>query len=98
MGGEFNRSALLPAFGTHPVYQPGAESTGVFKRGTKLWITYKDADGVWKNKRTGLSVGQEEEAQATYEEVVCMVAAKRSPEPSKSVRDWRKRRHRKLQR
>ncbi|MGE0403297.1 MAG: hypothetical protein AB7T06_41705 [Kofleriaceae bacterium] len=46
---------------------------GVFTRGRKLWITFKDSDDKWKNRPTGLNVGQEELAQAAYDEVVARV-------------------------
>lgn len=43
---------------------------GVFVRGTKLWITFKNAAGKWQNSATGCSVGQEEQAQAMLEDVL----------------------------
>ena len=46
---------------------------GVFARGRKLWITWRDVDGKWRNATTGLAVGQEELAQAAYEAVVRQV-------------------------
>jgi integrase len=48
---------------------------GVFVRGKKLWITYKDVNGEWKNASTGFDVGQEELAQRTYDDVVAGVRA-----------------------
>lgn len=47
---------------------------GVFKRGNKLWITFKDVDGEWRNRAAGYNVGQETLAQALYDEVVKQVA------------------------
>jgi integrase len=48
---------------------------GVFKRGSMLWLTFKDVDGKWKNKATGLREGQEKLAQAVYDEVIARVNA-----------------------
>ena len=48
---------------------------GVFTRGTALWIRYRDVDGSWKNKPTGLTTEQRELAQAAYEDVVRRVRA-----------------------
>ena len=31
---------------------------GVFARGRKLWITFKDVEGKWRNVTTGYDVGQ----------------------------------------
>ncbi len=53
---------------------------GVFTRGTKLWITYKDADGRWRNKATGLSVGQEKLAQAAFDEGMARIRAAKAGE------------------
>lgn len=31
---------------------------GVFRRGNRLWLTFKDATGVWRNVTSGVNVGQ----------------------------------------
>jgi integrase len=48
---------------------------GVFKRGTKLWITFKDVDGKWRNVTSTHSVGQEALAQAKYDALVASIKA-----------------------
>ena len=50
---------------------------GIFTRGTKLWITFKDGSGKWRNVSTGHSVGEEAAAQAKLEAVLEAVAAQR---------------------
>jgi len=35
---------------------------GVYARGTRLWIRYKDEKGTWVNERTGYAVGEEDKA------------------------------------
>ncbi len=35
---------------------------GVYARGTRLWIRYKDEKGEWINERTGYAVGEEDKA------------------------------------
>jgi integrase len=40
---------------------------GVFVRGKKLWIRFRDVDGVWRNVASGLVVGQERLARAKFE-------------------------------
>ncbi|MDX2093934.1 MAG: hypothetical protein SFX73_39235 [Kofleriaceae bacterium] len=46
---------------------------GVFVRGNKLWITFKDVNGSWRNVATGHRVGEEKLAQAKYDEIVARV-------------------------
>jgi hypothetical protein len=46
---------------------------GVFTRGSKLWIRYRDIDGTWCNSSTGYVVGQEKLAQATYDEIMSRI-------------------------
>jgi len=33
---------------------------GVYARGSKLWIRFRDAKGTWRDAATGYNVGQEE--------------------------------------
>jgi integrase len=49
---------------------------GVYPRGSKLWITFRDVDGKWRNASTGYNRGQEALAQAVHDEVVAGVTAK----------------------
>jgi integrase len=46
---------------------------GVYARGSKLWIRFRDAGGKWRDASTGYSVGQEELARATFDEVLARV-------------------------
>jgi len=48
---------------------------GVFRRGEKLWIRSRDADGRWRNAPTGYDVGQEDLAGTMHDEVLRRVAA-----------------------
>lgn len=48
---------------------------GVFTRGTKLWIRFRDVDGNWRNVRSGYDVGQERLAEAMHDELVRRVDA-----------------------
>jgi integrase len=48
---------------------------GVYARGKKLWIRFRDAGGKWRDASTGYEVGQEALAQATHDEVVARVGA-----------------------
>jgi hypothetical protein len=59
---------------------------GVFERGGRLWISWKNANGQWRNKSTGLDVGQEDEAEATYREVLALVKAQ-LPAPKPAAAD-----------
>jgi integrase len=43
---------------------------GVYARGSKLWLRYRDAEGKWRDRSSGCAVGQEAMAQAMYEELV----------------------------
>lgn len=70
---------------------------GVYTRGTKLWIRFKDVGGKWRDAATGYVVGQEELAQATHDEIVARVGAaertvKHAPARGLTVRayatDW----------
>lgn len=54
---------------------------GVFKRGNKLWITFKGVDGKWTNKPTPFRVGQETLAQETFDAVVAGVKEARLVAP-----------------
>lgn len=58
---------------------------GVFKRGNKLWITFKDQHGKWQNMATGHGIGEERAAKAKYDEVVKLVASM-SPEDKATIR------------
>jgi integrase len=46
---------------------------GVFTRGKRLWVRYRDIDGTWCNASTEFVVGQERLAQATYDEITARV-------------------------
>jgi integrase len=48
----------------------------VYKRGRKLWIGYRDAEGAERQKSTGLSIGQEKKAQALLAEIESRIAAR----------------------
>jgi integrase len=48
---------------------------GVYARGKKLWIRFRDADGKWRDSSTGFDVGQEELAQIMHDETVARIAA-----------------------
>jgi integrase len=48
---------------------------GVYTRGSKLWIRYRNAAGKWCDASTGLNVGQEVLAQAAHDELVAKVGA-----------------------
>ena len=70
---------------------------GVYARGSKLWIRFRDVGGKWRDASTGYAVGQEALAQATHDEVVARVAAsertvKHAPARGLTVRafaaDW----------
>lgn len=47
----------------------------IFRRGRKLWMKYKDAEGQWVNKSTGLDVGQEKAAERLLELAEAAVTA-----------------------
>jgi integrase len=49
---------------------------GVFTRGDKLWIRFRDVTG-WRNAATGYSVGEEAQAEQVLAEVEQKIAAKR---------------------
>src|SRR5205823_135923 len=79
----------------------GAEATaqakgavmGVYARGSKLWIRFRDADGRWRDASTGFSVGQEELAQVMHDATVARIAAatrtvKHAPARSMTVREF----------
>lgn len=53
---------------------------GIYVRGRKLWITYKDEHGEWISKATPYVVGQEALAQAAYEQLSARAARMRSAE------------------
>lgn len=55
---------------------------GVIKRGSKLWIRFKDGSGKWRNVAANLDVGQEELAQAKYEALVAAVRDSKATESS----------------
>ena len=46
---------------------------GVFRRGNKLWIRYRDVDGTWHSEATEHRVGQEQLAQAVYDELAARI-------------------------
>src|SRR5262245_54770727 len=48
---------------------------GIYARGRRLWIRYRDVGGKWRSAATPFDVGQEEQAQAVHDEVVRGVAA-----------------------
>jgi integrase len=48
---------------------------GVYTRGSKLWIRFRDAEGQWRDASTGYNVGQEELAQTMHDELVARVGA-----------------------
>lgn len=48
---------------------------GVYARGKKLWIRFRDAAGKWRDSSTGFDVGQEELAQVMHDETVARIAA-----------------------
>jgi len=56
---------------------------GVYARGSKLWIRFRDVDGKWRDATTGYSVGQEELAQATLDEVLARV--REAPAPPRAA-------------
>jgi integrase len=43
---------------------------GVFARGQKLWIRFRDTNGAWRNVTTGYSVGEEKLAHAVLDDVL----------------------------
>jgi hypothetical protein len=48
---------------------------GVYARGKKLWIRFRDAGGQWRDSSTGFDVGQEELAQTMHDETVARIVA-----------------------
>lgn len=40
---------------------------GVYARGKKLWIRFRDVGGKWRDASTGYEVGQEVLVQATHD-------------------------------
>ncbi len=48
---------------------------GVYARGKKLWIRFRDANGTWRDASTGYTVGQEELAQVMHDETVARIGA-----------------------
>ncbi len=48
---------------------------GVYARGPKLWIRFRDARGTWRDAATGYNVGQEELAQTMHDETVARIGA-----------------------
>jgi hypothetical protein len=46
---------------------------GVFARGKKLWVRYREIDGTWVSASTNYVVGQEALAQATYDEIAARI-------------------------
>src|ERR1700759_3682277 len=48
---------------------------GVYARGSKLWIRFRDAKGMWRDASTGYNVGQEELAQTMHDETVARIGA-----------------------
>lgn len=54
---------------------------GVFERGNRLWISFKDAGGKWRNASTGHRIGEEEAAQRKLDAVLAMVAS-HQPKPA----------------
>jgi len=48
---------------------------GIYARGNKLWIRFRDVGGKWRDASTGYQVGQEALAQAVHDEVTARVAA-----------------------
>src|SRR4051794_5564913 len=62
--------------GSQPAGQAKGAMMGVYPRGSKLWITFRDVDGKWRNASTGYNRGQEALAQAVHDEVVVSVTAK----------------------
>lgn len=57
---------------------------GVFARGRKLWIRFRDVDGKWRNIRSGFDVGQEQLAQAREEALLARVAAELAGDKARS--------------
>jgi len=55
---------------------------GVYARGSKLWIRFCDVGGKWRDASTGYSVGQEELARATLDEVLARV--RDAPAPARA--------------
>ncbi len=51
---------------------------GVFERGSKLWIRFRDVDGKWRNASTGYSVGDEGKAHEVLAEVESRVETQRA--------------------
>jgi serine/threonine protein kinase len=49
---------------------------GVFARGKKLWVRYRDIDGTWVNASTDYVVDQEALAEATYDEIAVVGGAR----------------------
>ncbi len=47
----------------------------IYPRGNRLWIGFKDADGEWKYRSTGLKVGEEKLAQQALDEVERRITA-----------------------
>ena len=66
---------------------------GVYARGSKLWIRFRDIGGTWRSASTGYSVGEEKLARAVHDEVTARVAAserteqvKHAPSPTSGPR------------
>lgn len=50
----------------------------VYQRGNKLWLRFQGVDGSWQRKPSGLSVGEEAQAEAVLAEVKAQVATHRA--------------------
>ena len=69
---------------------------GVFARGNRLWVRYKDENGQWVNEGTGFAVGQEDKADRYRTKMESLagrlrekqVAEGRSPSGPLRVRDY----------
>src|ERR1700689_2536811 len=54
---------------------------GIYTRGNKLWISFKDATGKWRDRSTGHRVGEEAAAQAKLDAVLAAVKAQQPKVP-----------------
>src|SRR5690242_12197794 len=53
---------------------------GVYARGSKLWIRFRDIGGKWRDAFSGYMVGQEALASEVHAEIVARVAASEQTE------------------
>jgi hypothetical protein len=59
---------------------------GVYARGSKLWIRFRDARGLWRDASTGYNLGQEELAQTMHDQTVVRIAATTNDRQARTAR------------